>query len=50
MESALSALNDLNINGKKLRVEEAKGRPPRDREGGPDDGNMKSDEIDANVD
>ncbi|XP_052764362.1 methenyltetrahydrofolate synthase domain-containing protein-like [Mya arenaria] len=32
MESALSALGDLNINGKKLRVEEAKGRDTRQSE------------------
>lgn len=33
MESALTALADLNINGKKLRVEEAKGRTSRERDG-----------------
>lgn len=32
MEAALSALSDLNINGKKLRVEEAKGRNSRERD------------------
>lgn len=34
MESALTALADLNINGKKLRVEEAKGRDSRERDDG----------------
>lgn len=48
MESALSALNDLNINGKKLRVEEAKGRQSRDRDG-PMDMEVKA-EHGANVD
>ena len=33
METALNALADLNINGKKLRVEEAKGRTPGERDG-----------------
>lgn len=33
MENALTALADLNINGKKLRVEEAKGRNSRERDG-----------------
>lgn len=45
MESALQALEDLNINGKKLRVEEAKGRSTRGEKG--DD--IKAD-PDANVD